>query len=78
VVLRSGVTADHLLGIAEEERADLIVLGWSQTLSPGRAEVVRALLERSPVPLLLVPVPTPVIELRDAPVADPHAVDVPG
>ena len=42
--------------VAEECDCDLIALGWSQELSPGRAPVVRGTLERSHRPVLLVPV----------------------
>lgn len=41
---------------AEECRCDLIALGWSQELAAGRAPVVRAVLERSRLPVVLVPV----------------------
>jgi nucleotide-binding universal stress UspA family protein len=41
---------------ATEWGCDLIVLGWLQRLSPGRAKVVRAALERSRVPVMLVPI----------------------
>ena len=34
----------------------LIVLGWSQRFSPGRAKVVRAVLRRAPQPVVLIPV----------------------
>jgi hypothetical protein len=42
--------------VADQRGCDLIALGWSQDLAPGRAPVVRAALERSRVPILLVPV----------------------
>jgi hypothetical protein len=35
---------------------DVIALGWTQQLVPGRAPVVRAALEGSHVPVMLVPV----------------------
>ncbi|TVP62473.1 MAG: universal stress protein [Nitriliruptor sp.] len=56
IVLRSGAPGRGVLDVAAAEAADLIVLGWSQDLSPGRAEVVRLLLGASEVPMLLVPV----------------------
>lgn len=56
ILLRTGVPSDVVLDVAEEIHADLIVLGWSRDLSRGRAAVVRAALERSPVPVLLLPV----------------------
>jgi nucleotide-binding universal stress UspA family protein len=42
--------------VAEQTNCDLIALGWAQELSPGRAPVIRAALERSRVPVMLVPV----------------------
>jgi nucleotide-binding universal stress UspA family protein len=42
--------------VAEETRCDLIALGWSGSLAAGRAPVVRAALERSRVPVMLMPV----------------------
>lgn len=42
--------------VADQAHCDLIALGWAQELSPGRAPVVRAALERSRVPVMLVPV----------------------
>jgi hypothetical protein len=54
--LRIGVPGAHVVHVAEEIQASLIALGWSQDMSPGRAAVVREALERSSVPVLLVPV----------------------
>ncbi len=56
IVLRAGTPGRNVLEVAGAEAADLIVLGWSQDLSPGRAEVVRLLLSDAEVPVLLVPV----------------------
>jgi nucleotide-binding universal stress UspA family protein len=42
--------------VAEQNGCNLIALGWSQKLEPGRAEVVRGTLERTRLPVLLVPV----------------------
>jgi nucleotide-binding universal stress UspA family protein len=42
--------------VSEQMNCDLIALGWAQQLSPGRAPVIRAALERSHVPVMLVPV----------------------
>jgi len=42
--------------VAEELGCDLIALGWGQELAPTRAPVIRATLERSRVPVLLVPI----------------------
>jgi len=56
IVLRAGTPGRSLLEVASSESADLIVVGWSQDLSPGRAEVTRTLLADAHVPVLLVPV----------------------
>jgi nucleotide-binding universal stress UspA family protein len=45
--------------VAEQRSCDLIALGWSRRLSHDRAPVVRATLERSHLPVLLVPVTAP-------------------
>lgn len=58
--VRIGVPGQHVLRVAEEMDTDLIALGWSQELAGGRATVVREALERSRVPVLLVPVEAPV------------------
>lgn len=42
--------------VADECGCDLVALGWSQELAAGRAPVVRGTLERSRLPVLLVPV----------------------
>ena len=42
--------------VAEQCGCDLIALGWSQQLAPGRAPVVHETLQRSHLPVLLVPV----------------------
>jgi len=53
--LRSGVAAEHVLDVAEAERADMIALGWSQHLDPGRARTVRRTVRDAVVPVMLVP-----------------------
>ena len=52
---RSGRREDAIPAVADELGCDLIALGWTQELAPGRAEVVRAALERSPLPVMLIP-----------------------
>jgi nucleotide-binding universal stress UspA family protein len=42
--------------VAEQTQADLIALGWGQSLAEGRAPVVRAVLARGKTPVMLVPV----------------------
>lgn len=54
--LRVGPPQEHVIDVATELDVDLVTLGWSQELSPGRAAVVREALARCPVPVLLVPV----------------------
>jgi nucleotide-binding universal stress UspA family protein len=54
---RVGRREDLIPLAAAECGCDLIVLGWLQRLNPGRANVVRATLERSHVPVMLVPIP---------------------
>jgi nucleotide-binding universal stress UspA family protein len=57
--MRLGRREDLVPLAAREFGCDLIVLGWSQEFTPGRARVVRATLERSSVPVMLVPVHAP-------------------
>ena len=52
--LRIGVAADEILDAAHEVEAELLAIGWPQTEQPDRGEVARELLDRSPVPVLLV------------------------
>jgi nucleotide-binding universal stress UspA family protein len=61
---RAGDRRDLVPQVAEELGCDLIALGWAQELSEGRAAVVRAALERSRLPIMLIPVR---VEHRDAP-----------
>ena len=53
---RSGNRDELVAKVAEELGCDVIALGWAQELAPGRAGVVRATLERSPLPIMLIPV----------------------
>jgi nucleotide-binding universal stress UspA family protein len=53
---RLGVPADDIVAVAHETAADLIVLAWSQDLSPGRARVVAETLAHTKIPVLLIPV----------------------
>jgi nucleotide-binding universal stress UspA family protein len=52
---RVGLAHESVLAVTEEFGADLIVLGWAQKLAPGRAAVVREVLERGSRPVALVP-----------------------
>jgi len=53
---RVGRTDELVPLVAAECDCDLIALGWSRELGPGRARVVRSTLERSRVPVALIPV----------------------
>jgi nucleotide-binding universal stress UspA family protein len=52
---RAGKREDLFPAVADELGCDLIALGWAQELAPGRANLVRATLERSPLPVMLIP-----------------------
>jgi nucleotide-binding universal stress UspA family protein len=56
LVLRAGTPGDRLLDAAVDERADLVVLGWSQRHSGGHAATVRGAVAETAVPIMLVPV----------------------
>jgi nucleotide-binding universal stress UspA family protein len=53
--LRLGRPEEQILQVAEQADVDLIALGWNQELAPGRARIVRSVLERGDRPLLLIP-----------------------
>jgi nucleotide-binding universal stress UspA family protein len=53
---RSGRREELVPLVADELACDLIALGWAQELEPGRSPIVRAALERSPLPIMLIPV----------------------
>jgi len=52
--LRFGVPAVEVLAAIESTQADLVAVGWPQTKDARRGEVAKEILERSPVPVLLV------------------------
>ena len=54
--LRVGVPIEQIMRVRSETNADAIAMGWTQDISPGRGLLVRAVLERSPVPVILLPV----------------------
>jgi nucleotide-binding universal stress UspA family protein len=54
--LRVGTAVEHLLQVAEAEQADMITLGWSQHLEPGRSLIVRRAILGAAVPVMLVPI----------------------
>jgi hypothetical protein len=53
--LRSGTAGQQVLDVAAAEGVDLITLGWSQRLDPGRALTVRRTVLEAVVPVMLVP-----------------------
>ncbi len=57
VRLRRGAAPTAIVDVAEREAVDLIALGWSQHLDPGRARIVHAALTESHTPVLLLPLP---------------------
>ena len=58
-IVRVGDPKEVIQQEALELGADVIVAAWSHSLAEGHCERVKALLERTPCPLLLVPAPTP-------------------
>jgi nucleotide-binding universal stress UspA family protein len=53
--LRSGTAGQQVVDVAATEGVDLITLGWSQRLDPGRAQTVRRTVLEAAVPVMLVP-----------------------
>ena len=51
----SGDPGEEILRFAATHEIDLVGLAWQQVLEPGRANVIKHLLERAPCPLLFVP-----------------------
>lgn len=56
--VRVGRTDEEVLAAVAALDIDAVALGWAQQLAPGRAPVVRRLLEHSRVPVILMPVRT--------------------
>ena len=56
IELRAGVTVDHVLATAEALEADAVLLAWGQRVAGGRGARVTSVLERSQIPVILVPV----------------------
>lgn len=56
LLLDRGDAADRIVELVRADDVDLVLLGWSQDLSAGRAPVVRRVLERCSTPVVLVPV----------------------
>lgn len=56
--LRSGAPDEQVVDVASREHVDLITLGWSQHLAPGRAQTVRRTIADATVPVMLIPLTT--------------------
>lgn len=54
--VRTGEIATEVLDLATREHADLIALTWARDLSPGRAVVVREVMNHASIPVLLLPI----------------------
>ena len=55
--VRVGLEAETLVpAVVRNSAADVIAIGWDQSLSPVRTPVVRTALEHANVPVMLVPV----------------------
>jgi len=52
--LRRGEPAEEILAAAAASRIDLLLLGWSQSLVAGKAQIVRECLLHGSLPVLLV------------------------
>ena len=75
--LRQGTPAAMVMQAGADEQTDLVVMGWSRDLSPGRAAILEHQLAHGRLPLLLVPVaPDAVIDLTaDTPAGSTAATD---
>ena len=54
--LRIGAPAAEVLGAIESLQAELVAVGWPHSADPDRGVVAREILDRSPVPVLIVAV----------------------
>lgn len=56
IELRTGPPGSRVAEVCAEQRADLVVLSWSQDASPGHAAVIREVLGHASIPVLLLPI----------------------
>ena len=71
--LCQGDAADKLVQTANDEGADILVMGWSQDLSSGHARTLQELLATGGLPVLLLPVPNgAVVDLTEVARASPR------
>jgi hypothetical protein len=57
--VRVGAVEEEIVRVCRECRADMIAMGWDRQLPEGRMKAVQSALERSPVPVALLPVRVP-------------------
>lgn len=69
--LRSGTAGDTVVDVARSD-ADLIILGWSRRLEPGRAETLRRIVSDATVPVIVVPMASTPVALFAARGSDRH------
>lgn len=55
LLMAAGEPVAEILRVADEEGVDMIILPWHRTLGPGRAQMVKAVLRETSVPVLLLP-----------------------
>ncbi len=53
--VRIGAPEELILTVAREVTADMVAIGWRQDVGTERSPVVRTALERSPIPVVLLP-----------------------
>jgi hypothetical protein len=69
--IRTGAAREHVLDVAAAVAADMIALGWSQQLDPGRARTVQRIVHEAVVPVLLVPMATRERDVGPYPAPEP-------
>lgn len=52
--MRMGIPADEILQTIDEVHPDILAIGWPQSDDPARGAAARDVLNRSPIPVLLV------------------------
>ena len=57
--LRLGNPAEEIIRLSKEQSADVLLVAWSQNLTPGRAGLFLHLLSSATVPIIAVPIRRP-------------------
>jgi hypothetical protein len=57
IEFRLGPIGRRVCEVATQQGCDLVVLSWSQNTAPGRALVIREVLNSTSLPVLLLPIP---------------------